>query len=78
MLETGALPRSPSTHAVTCGRTVKPLGKDIGKLVLRRHLDEPHLAVLNDLVGEVLPMCMARSRPPMTLLPHSIHAVLSS
>ena len=34
---------------------MKSLGKDIGQLVLRRHLDEPHLAVLNDLVGEVLP-----------------------
>ena len=34
---------------------MKPLGKYIGQLVLRRHLDEPHLAVLNDLVGEVLP-----------------------
>ena len=34
---------------------VKPLGKDIGQLVLRRHLDEPHLAILDDLVGEVLP-----------------------
>ena len=34
---------------------MKPLGKDIGQLVLRRHLDEPHLAVLDHLVGEVLP-----------------------
>ena len=34
---------------------MKPLGKDIGQLVLRRHLDEPHLAVLDHLVGGVLP-----------------------
>ena len=34
---------------------MKLLGKDIGQLVLRRHLDEPHLAILDDLVGEVLP-----------------------
>ena len=34
---------------------MKSLGKDIGQLVLRRHLDEPHLAVLDDLLGEVLP-----------------------
>ena len=34
---------------------MKSLGKDIGQLVLRRHLDEQHLAVLDDLVGEVLP-----------------------
>ena len=34
---------------------MKPLGEDIGLLVLRRHLDEPHLAILDDLVGEVLP-----------------------
>ena len=36
-------------------RKKKPLGKDIGQPVLRRHLDEPHLAVLDHLVGEVLP-----------------------
>ena len=34
---------------------MKPLGKNIGQLVLRRDLDEPHLAILDDLVGEVLP-----------------------
>ena len=36
-------------------RKVKPLGKDIGPLVLRRHHDEPHLVVLDHLVGEVFP-----------------------
>ena len=34
---------------------MKPRGKDIGQLVLLGHLDEPHLAVLDHLVGEVLP-----------------------
>ena len=34
---------------------MKSLGQDIGQLVLRRHLDKPHLTILNDLVGEVLP-----------------------
>ena len=34
---------------------MKSLGEDIGQLVLRCHLDEPHLAVLDHLVGEVLP-----------------------
>ena len=34
---------------------MKSLGKDIGQLVLCRHLDGPHLAVLDHLVGEVLP-----------------------
>ena len=55
-------------------------GKDIGQLVLRRHLDEPHLAILDDLGAKCfhMSMCLARSRLPMTLLPHSIHAVLSS
>ena len=36
-------------------RKVKPLGRDIGQLVRCWHLDQPHLAILDDFVGEVLP-----------------------
>ena len=34
---------------------MKPVGKDIGELVLRHYLDELHLAILDDFVGEVPP-----------------------
>ena len=34
---------------------MQSLGQDIGHLGRRRNLDQPHLTILNDFVGEVLP-----------------------
>ncbi len=42
----------------------------------RWNLDQPHLTVLDDFVGEVLPkvnVCLACSSPPMTLFSHLMH-----
>ena len=36
-------------------RQMQSLGQDIGHLGRRRNLDQPHLTILNDFVGEVLP-----------------------
>ena len=43
----------PWTH--TCLRVLQALGEDIRELGRRGDADEQHLAILNDLVGEVLP-----------------------
>ena len=55
------------------------LGEDVGKLISSVDLQELEMPELDRLMREMLPeICLARSRPPMTLLAHSMQAVLSS
>ncbi len=56
---------------------VAGLGEDISKLAGGVHLNQAHLAVLDSFVREVLAN-VDISRPPITWLPHSMHAMLSS
>ena len=60
-------------------RVGQSLGKHVGKLLGCVHLDQTHLAVLDDFIAKCLLMSMqTRSRPPTTWFPHLMHAVLSS
>ena len=59
---------------------MESLDQDVRHLSRGRDLDEPHLTILDDLVGEVLPDVDVLGTFPAAddVLPHSMHAVLSS
>jgi hypothetical protein len=57
---------------------VQRLGRNVRQLLGGSIADQLHFTINDHFMGEVLPMCFARSRLPKTVTHCSMHAVMSS
>jgi hypothetical protein len=56
---------------------MKSLGEDICKLLQGVDSNQEQVSILDSFMGFRMSMCLARSRPPIMLLLHSIQTLLS-